>query len=125
MQLLLGFAGLAVVLACVGVYSVVAFSVARRRKEMGVRMAVGASSHQVVTLVVREMMVLVGLGTASGVVLAGLLAPALRSLLVGIQPFDGVTFIGVCGVIVLVAAISTWLPARQAGRTDLAGILRT
>jgi predicted permease len=125
MQLLLGFAALAVVLACVGVYSVVAFSVARRQKEMGVRMAVGASSSQVVTLVVREMMILVGLGTAIGLVLAGLLAPALRSLLVGIQPFDAVTFIGVCGVIVFVAVISTWLPARQAGRADLAGILRT
>ena len=125
MQLLLGFAVLAVALACVGVSSVVAFSVARRRREMGVRMAVGASSHQVTRLVVREMMTLVGIGTAIGVVLAGLLAPALRSLLVGVQPFDAVTFIGVGAMIVLVAAISTWLPARQAGRADLAAILRT
>lgn len=124
MQLLLGFAVLAVALACVGVYSVVAFSVARRQREMGVRMAVGASSRQVTRLVVREMMTLVGIGTAIGVVLAGLLAPALRSLLVGVQPFDAVTFIGVGAMIVLVAAISTWLPARRAGRTDLASILR-
>jgi putative ABC transport system permease protein len=125
MQLLLGFAALAVVLACVGVYSVVAFSVSRRQKEMGVRMAVGASSRQVTRLVVREMMVLVGTGAVIGVLLAGFLAPTLESLLVGVQPFDAATFIGVVAVIVLVGALSTWLPARRAGRADLASILRT
>jgi predicted permease len=125
MQLLLGFAALAVVLACVGVYSVVAFSVSRRQKEMGVRMAVGASSRQVTGLVIREMMVLVGTGAAIGVLLAGFLAPTLKSLLVGVQPFDATTFIGVAAVIVLVAAFSTWLPARRAGRADVASILRS
>lgn len=125
MRFLLGFAVLAVVLACVGVYSVVAFTVARRRGEMGVRMAVGATSRQVTRLVVREMMTLVAIGIAAGLVLALLMAPALRSLLVGIQPFDFPTFLAVGTVIAVVAAISTWLPARRAGRTDLASILRT
>jgi putative ABC transport system permease protein len=125
MQLLLGFAALAVVLACVGVYSVVAFSVARRRTEMGVRMAVGATSSQVTRLVVRGMMTLVAAGIAIGLLLGVLLAPALRSLLVGVQPFDVPTFAVVGMVIALVAAFSTWLPARRAGRTDLAAILRT
>jgi putative ABC transport system permease protein len=124
MQLLLGFAALAVVLAAVGVYSVVAFSVARRQNEMGVRMAVGATSAQVTHLVVREMMRLVAAGIAIGLLLAGLLAPALRSLLVGVQPFDLVTFTSVAVLITLIAACSTWLPARRAGRTDLTAILR-
>jgi predicted permease len=125
MQMLLGFAALAVVLASVGVYSVVAFSVARRRTEMGVRMAVGATSSQVTRLVVREMMTLVAAGIAIGLLLGVLLAPALRSLLVGVQPFDVPTFAVVGMVIALVAALSAWLPARRAGRTDLTAILRT
>jgi ABC-type antimicrobial peptide transport system permease subunit len=124
MQFAIGFALLAVVVACVGVYSVVAFSVSRRRTEMGVRMAVGATSTQIIRLVIREMMRLVAIGVALGVLLAILLAPALRSLLIGIQPLDLPTFAVVAATIALVAALSTWLPARRAGRTDLANILR-
>jgi predicted permease len=116
--------GLAVLLASLGIYSVVAFSVARRRGEMGVRMALGATGQQVTRMVVGEMMKLVLVGLLSGTVLAAIIAPALRSLLVGLQPLDAGTFIGVFALVATVALLTTWIPARRAAHADLAGVLR-
>lgn len=115
---------LAVLLACLGIYSVVAFSVARRRTEMGVRMALGATSAQVVRLVLREMLTLVVVGLAAGVALAALIAPALGNVLVGIQPLDPVIFAAVAALVGGVALATTWVPARRAANTDPAAVLR-
>ena len=116
--------GLAILLACLGVYSVVAFSVARRRREMGVRMALGATHSQVTGLVVREMMTLVGVGLAAGLLLAALIAPALGSLLVGVQPLDPLTFTAVASLVGSVALVTTWIPARRAASAGPAAVLR-
>jgi predicted permease len=115
---------LAVVLACLGVYAVVAFSVARRRTEMGVRMALGATTTQVTRLVLREMVRPVVIGLVAGTALAVLLTPALRGLLVGVEPLDVRTFLAVSGLVAAVAMLTTWFPARRAARTDPAAVLR-
>jgi predicted permease len=121
---LTGFGVLAVILACLGVYSVVAFSVARRRNEMGVRMALGATRMQVTRMVVREMMTLVIGGLLAGTALAALLTPALRSLLIGVAPLDATTFAGVAAFVGTVALLTTWIPARRAASADPAAVLR-
>ena len=123
-RLLTALGLMAVLLACVGIYSVVAFSVARRRNEMGVRMALGATAPQVVGMVVREMAQLVTIGVAAGLALATFIAPALRSLLIGIQPLDARTFAIVTAGVAAVALITAWLPARRAAQTNPAAVLR-
>jgi len=121
---LTAFGVLAIVLACLGVYSVVAFSVASRRTEMGVRMALGATRTQVTRMVVREMMTLVIGGLLAGTALAAVLTPALRSLLIGVQPLDPATFLSVAVLVGTVALVTTWVPARAAASTEPAGVLR-
>ena len=123
-RLLTALGLMAVLLACVGIYSVVAFSVARRRNEMGVRMALGATAPQVVGMVVREMAQLVTIGVAAGLALATFIAPALRSLLIGIQPLDARTFAIVTVGVAAVALITAWLPARRAAEANPAAVLR-
>ena len=123
-QALVALGLLAVVLACFGVYSVVAFNVGRRTSEMGVRMAVGATSAQVTMLVVRDMMAVVLAGVIVGLGAASLLTPVLRRLLVGIEPLDLPTFGAVAALVALVALTATWIPARRAGRGDLTAVLR-
>ena len=123
-RLLTGLGAMAVLLACVGIYSVVAFSVARRRNEMGVRMALGATAPQVVRMVVREMARLVVIGVAAGLALAAFIAPALRSLLIGIQPLDARTFAAVGAAVAAVALVTAWLPARRAAEANPASVLR-
>ena len=123
-RLLTALGLMAVLLACVGIYSVVAFSVARRRNEMGVRMALGATAPQVVGMVVREMAQLVTIGVAAGLALAAFIAPALRSLLIGIQPLDARTFAIVTAGVAAVALITAWLPARRAAEANPAAVLR-
>jgi ABC-type antimicrobial peptide transport system permease subunit len=123
-RLLVLLGALAILLACVGIYSVVAFSVARRRGEMGVRMALGATAAQVVRMVVREMMALVGTGVVAGFALAAFLAPALRSLLIGVRPLDTATFAGVGVLVATVALLTAWLPARRAAEANPAAVLR-
>jgi ABC-type antimicrobial peptide transport system permease subunit len=115
---------MAVLLACVGIYSVVAFSVARRRNEMGVRMALGATAPQVVRLVVSETSKLVLIGVAAGLALGALIAPALRSLLIGIQPLDAGTFAVAAAAVAAIALVTAWLPARRAADSNPAAVLR-
>jgi len=123
-RLLTALGAMAVLLACVGIYSVVAFSVARRRNEMGVRMALGATAPQVVRMVVREMAQLVVIGVAAGLALGAFIAPALRSLLIGIQPLDARTFAAVSAAVAAVALVTAWLPARRAAEANPAAVLR-
>jgi ABC-type antimicrobial peptide transport system permease subunit len=112
------FGGLALLLASLGLYAVVAFVVSRRSAEMGVRVALGASGSRVFAMVVREMMVVVGLGVLVGLGLSVLATPVLESLLFNIGPSDPMTLALVVGLLALVALIATCLPALRAARAD-------
>jgi predicted permease len=109
-----GFGVLALALACVGIYGVMAYSVANRRNEIGIRIALGAQPRQVRGMILRESTWLAVAGIAVGVCAALLLTRLVRSMLYGIQPWDPVTIM--CGVLVLlsVALAASWIPARRA-----------
>lgn len=117
--LLLGiFAGLAVCLAMAGVYGVMAYVVGQRSNEIGLRMALGASSGDVLRLMLRQGMTLAGIGLVLG--LAGAIAASrlLSSLLFEVKPGDPLTYVGVAVLLGLVALAATYLPARRAARVD-------
>ena len=108
------FGGVALLLAAIGLYGMVSASVAQRRGEIGIRMALGARPGQVVGMLVREVMSLVGIGLILGLAAALVAAPALRSLVFGARAQDPVAAAGMTGVLALVALLATWLPARAA-----------
>jgi predicted permease len=122
---LLALAMLALSLAAIGLYGVVSYAVARRAREVGIRMALGADSAQVVELMMRNGLRLVLAGGAFGLVLALVLARAVSSLLFGVKPFDPVTFVIVPAALSAVAALAAWLPARRASRIDPIRALRS
>ena len=117
-------AALAVVLACLGVYSVVAFTVSRRRTEMGLRMALGATGQQVTTLVLVEMSRLVAVGVAGGIAAAALVSRILSGLLIGVSPLDPAAFAVAAGIVAASALLTTWIPARRAAAANPAMELR-
>ena len=107
-----------VVLAAIGVYGVLAYSVSQRTQEIGVRVALGAGRPQVLKLIVGQGLRLTAIGVIIGLALAALGTPLARSLLYNVSPFDPVTY-GVSIVTLgVVALLATWLPARQATRVD-------
>ena len=118
------FGLLGLFLASLGVYGVVAYSVAQRTQEMGVRIALGARSRDVLGLVLKDGLVLTGTGVVAGAVLAAALAPAMRRLLYGLSPLDPVTFVSVSALLVVVALVASTLPARRAARVDPVVALR-
>jgi hypothetical protein len=115
---------LAVVLAGLGLYSVVAFNAARRAGELGIRMALGASASRVARLVVRDAVGSVALGLAAGLVAAAALVPRLEPALFGVAPRDPVTFAGGLAAFAMVAGFAAYVPARRAARTDPSVTLR-
>ncbi|HVT40389.1 MAG TPA: FtsX-like permease family protein, partial [Gemmatimonadaceae bacterium] len=116
-MLLLGAAAfMAVVLSAVGIYGVIAYVVGQRRTEIGIRMALGAGSGEVVTLVAMQSVRLASLGVVIGLAGALLATRALRSLLFEVSPTDPVTLGTVSVALIAVAAIAGWLPARRAAR---------
>jgi ABC-type antimicrobial peptide transport system permease subunit len=119
------FGLLGLVLAAVGMYGVMSYSVAQRTREIGIRMAVGAESGQVLRLVVRQGASLVLLG--AGIGLAGALAASrlVRGMLYGGSALDPLTFIGVPLVLLGVAMLAIWIPARRAATVDPMVALRT
>jgi predicted permease len=119
------FAGLALALAVLGVYGVVSYAVARRTREMGIRLAVGASPAGVVRLLMREGMTLVVVGAAIGIALGILATRLLESLLFGVRAGDPLTFVGAPLLLLAVGAVASLLPARRASRIDPARVLRT
>lgn len=122
--LMAAFAILAAVLAGLGIYAVVAFAVARRTAELGIRMALGAGRSDVIRMVLGDVALTVGLGLAAGVAVALPGAALLEGTLYGISTRDPVTFAGAVVFILLVAVTAAWLPARRAAGTDPAGALR-
>ena len=122
-MLLAAFGGLALLLASIGVYGVLAFSISRRTREIGIRMALGAERRDVFALVIREGMWLVGIGIAIG--LAGALdARMLAAFLYGVSARDVATFATVPLVLAAVALAACYLPARRAMRVDPMAALR-
>ncbi len=121
---LLAFAGLGLVLAAIGVYGVLAFSVAQRTHEVGVRMALGARTVDILRHVVGQGVVLVAVGVGIGGVLALALTRALRGVLFGVAPDDPVTLAAVAVLLMGVACVASFVPARRAMRVDPVVTLR-
>jgi putative ABC transport system permease protein len=117
--ILLGsFALMALGLATVGLFGVLSYLVAQRQREIGVRVALGAARSDVVRLIVREGLMLVGIGAAIGVPATIALARVLSNLLFEVSPRDPLTFGAVLTVLVVVALLASWLPARRAAKID-------
>ena len=111
-------------LAAIGVYGVLSYSVSQRAQEIGVRVALGASHREILTLVVGQGLVLAAIGIVTGCVLAGAAMPAARSLLFKVSPFDPLTFGGVAIFLGTVACLASYLPARRATHVDPIIVLR-
>jgi putative ABC transport system permease protein len=118
MMLLGTFAGLALTLAALGIYGVMAYSVTRRTHELGIRLALGAQRSDILKLVVGQGMLLVGAGAVLGIVAALLVTRLMVSLLFGISALDPLTYIGVALVLALVALVACLIPARRATKVD-------
>lgn len=118
MLLLAIFAGLALVLAAVGIYGVMSYAVTQRTKEIGIRMALGAQASDVLKLIVRNGMTLTLIGTAAGLAGALALTRLMTSMLFGVTPTDVRTFATVSLVLIVVAFLACYLPARRATKVD-------
>jgi predicted permease len=112
------FGGLATLLAAIGLYGVMAYSVARRTREIGLRMALGAERGHVVWLVMREVTLLAGIGVAVALPIAYGLGRAVNSQLYGVQPADFAVLAGGTLLLSLVAGVAGYVPARRASRVD-------
>ena len=116
--LLTVFAAVALLLAIVGIYGIIAYTVQQRTREIGIRIALGASTDRVVGMVVRRGLALAAAGVLLGSVGAYALSRVLRSLLYGVGERDPLTFIGVAALLGVVALVASWIPARRAARVD-------
>jgi putative ABC transport system permease protein len=112
------FAGIAMVLAVLGIYGVVSYSVTQRSQEMGVRMALGAQRADVVRMVMREALVLAGGGAVIGLLGALAATTLIRGWLYGIERNDPATMAGAAAVLIVVALLASYLPAIRAARVD-------
>jgi ABC-type antimicrobial peptide transport system permease subunit len=118
------FAGLAVCLAMVGVYGVMAYVVGQRASEIGLRMALGASSGRVMMLVLRQGLTLAAIGLVLGLAGAAAATRLLSNMLYSVKPADPATYVAVTLLLGLVALAATWIPARRAMRLDPLTALR-
>jgi putative ABC transport system permease protein len=112
------FGGLAILLAMIGVYGVMSYSVTQRAQELGIRMALGAQAQDVLFLVLKQGMGLAASGTALGVILALLFGRLVRTLLFGVSGHDPVTLASVGVALTTVALVACYIPARRAARAD-------
>jgi putative ABC transport system permease protein len=124
MTLLGAFAALALLLASIGIYGVLSYAVTQRRREIGVRIALGATSRSVVGMVVTRGLALTGAGLAIGLVGAAMGTRAMKTMLYGVDAVDPATFAGVSGLLCLVAMLACWVPALRAARVDPIVVLR-
>jgi predicted permease len=118
------FAGLALLLAGVGTYGVMSYAARQRTREIGIRMAVGASSRAILTLLLGRGLVMVAAGVAAGLVGAAGLTRALRTLLFGVSTSDPLVFGGVTATLAAIAMVAAWVPARRATRLEPVVALR-
>jgi ABC-type antimicrobial peptide transport system permease subunit len=112
------FSGVALVLAAVGIYGVISYSVAQRTGEFGIRMAMGASSFDVLRMVLGQGLLLGVIGVAIGAAGALALTRKIQSLLFGVSAVDPLTFAMMAGGLTLVTLLACWIPARRATRVD-------
>jgi putative ABC transport system permease protein len=124
-SILLGiFAGVALLLAVIGLYGVLAYSVSQRTREIGIRMALGANSSRLVRAIVRDGLGLMLAGILGGLAASLILTRLLRSLLYQISPTDPLTLVAVSTLLLVVGLLASWLPARRAAAVDPVGSLR-
>ncbi len=116
--------GFALILAASGIYGVVAFAITRRRKEMGIRVALGAERSSVMRLMLWQGLQPVVAGTVLGFALAAAAANLIRAMLYGVSPFDPTAFVTTAGILVAVAGVAALLPARSAMQVNPASVLR-
>ena len=112
------FATLALALAAIGLYGVLSYSVTLRRRELGIRAALGASRRDLLALVVRQGLIATGAGLAVGLGLAVVAARLMRTLLFGIEPMDVPSFAASAGLLLVVALAACLVPARRAAASD-------
>ena len=118
-------ASVTLLLGLVGIYGVIAYIVSQRRREVGIRMALGAQGESVQRIFVTRGLSLAAIGLVLGLIGAAALMRLLSSQLFGVNAFDPITYIAVTAGLGLVALVATWLPARQATRIDPMLALRT
>jgi predicted permease len=124
MLLLSIFAGIALLLAAVGVYGVISYMVEQRTQEIGIRMALGAGQMATLKLVTSQVLILLGTGLTVGIGISILVTRYMASLLYGVKPTDLLTFATVIGALIIVAGVATAVPARRAMRVDPVVALR-
>jgi predicted permease len=112
------FGGVALSLACLGLYGVLSYTVALRTSELGVRMALGASRNEILWLILRQTLILCGIGIAGGLLLSLMSAQAVRSLLFGLSPYDPATIAAATALLLAVSLASSMRPAWRAARVD-------
>jgi putative ABC transport system permease protein len=112
------FASTALLLAAVGIYGVLAYTVAQRTRDIGIRMALGATQATIARDVVSQGLLLTGIGLAIGLAGAFICARLIQSILYEVRPTDGPTFFVVSGLLACVALLASYLPARKASRID-------
>jgi ABC-type antimicrobial peptide transport system permease subunit len=118
------FAGFALAMASMGIYGVMSYAVSQRERELGIRMALGADRADVTRMVACQGAKLVALGALTGLVGAVLLGRMLSGVVFGVSLFDPATFVSVTLILVAVAFVSNWAPARRATRVDPIATLR-
>jgi len=118
LELLGGFAAVALLLAAIGIYGVMSYSFSQRTHEVGIRMALGAQRMNILNMAIGEGMQLVAIGLAIGLIFAGALTRFVRSMLFDVSPFDPATFVVISATLAAVAFLACYLPARRATRVD-------
>jgi ABC-type antimicrobial peptide transport system permease subunit len=112
------FGGLAVLLACIGLFGLMSYNVARRTNEIGIRMALGAQRVDVARMVIGESLLLVGIGIALGLAAALAAGHLVTTVLFGLAPTDAVTIAAAIALMIVVASLAGYVPARRASRVD-------
>jgi putative ABC transport system permease protein len=123
MILLGAFAGLALLLASIGLYGVLSFAVTQRSREIGLRIALGATAGSVMRVVVARGLVLTGIGLSIGLALAWAATRALQNVLYGVKPGDPSTYVAVVALLSAIALLASYLPAHRAARVDPVAVL--